>query len=896
MDTFTYEIGNDDSLARQQFETDFQNGNQSRDVDMNMEDEYNNSGYDSRDESFDMAGGYDGYSSGSGEEMEYDNGGRTKYGTERALTAKQMARRDARHGRQPVGVGMRVLEEAAARQRRARAAEDLQKEGVVLLGRSSNWGSKESSRAGTPTSKKEKDKKKKKKKKRKKLLLDKLAEQARIKKANEERAMENPQNKNDPLFGRNAADLPKKKKNKAELGTTKKGRNLAGPQPRAEDVAKMEQKKKEEQEKKRQQIEAARRGENVGPQGVQHVVRNPEDNPDYVKQAEALRQANPALAAAFGVGKPEDSSALRDSEYDDSDEDSNDEEDLVKELDAPKSFLEIQAEELSKKEAEKKAAKNSKGTDITALVFSEPCSVTSSRARTPYNIEDIRKEAEKRALVKLAKQQAAEHFKEYADPETREKAGRKIAKTSACRHCLDKKTGNWKTCTYCPRGDKCGFAHNAAQLREGRLRNTCGHETVVEGEIIKPCSHIKIDEHGHIVNVDGKCCRFVHHVQTETGLRKETSEEFKARVGYGLDEPKRKTVRPTPPAPSAIVNPAKRVAGISYGDMAAARAAKGVSIRRKTPAAAPQLTDKEKDKIDAKLAQRVLGFFKKGKGKSARWYRVVKTTFDEDSKTYHKGSIETEEEVRVVSPLQVVDSVKAVRGKIRKIREWMKVMRWNRATKLWRSIWLEEGKLSREVRSYVKELKAIKQANAAAANLQQGAVLPRNSPPTGGGNKRLNAMRPAPIVTATAPLVIGGKKSAFERSPKKPSADVTEVLKQMAELRKQFAAMSAPKPKVEDTPVPKVAVVDDIADKAFSEVEKEIKRHFKKQAPSVLEWLEELGVAEFDDLEGIEQGDINDSPLKKLVKKKFTQWMDEKFGAEEAQQPGMGYNWKPQGR
>jgi len=893
MNTFTYEIGNDDSLARQQFETDFQNGNQSRGVDMDMNEYEYDSGYGSHNESFDMAGGYDGYSSGSGDDMEYDNGGRTKYGTERALTAKQMARRDARHGRQPVGVGMRVLEEVAAKRRREKSEKDLQKEGVVLLGRSSNWGSKESSRAGTPTSKKDKKKKKKKKEKRKN-LLDRLAEQARIKKANEERAMENPQNQNDPLFGRSAADLPKKKKAKAELGTTKKGRNLAGPQPRAEDVAKMEQKKKEQREKKRQQIEAAQRGENVGPQGVQHVVRNPEDNPDYVKQAEALRQANPVLAAAFGVGKPEDTSALRDSEFDDSDEDSRDEEDLVKELVAAPSLLEIQAEEQAKKETEKKA-KNSKGTDITALVFSESCSVTSSRARTPYNIEEIRKEAEKRALVKLAKQQAAEHFKEYADPQTREKAGRKIAKTSACRHCLDKKTGNWKTCTYCPRGDKCGFAHNAAQLREGRLRNTCGHETVVEGEIIKPCSHIKIDEHGHIVNVDGKCCRFVHHVQTETGLRKETSEEFKARVGYGLDEPRRKTARPTPPAPSAIVNPAKRVAGISYGDMAAARAAKGVSIRRNTPAAPPQLTDKEKDKIDAKLAQRVLGLFKKGKGKSARWYRTVKTTFDEDSKTYHKGSIEIEEEVVVVSPAEVLDTVKAVRGKIRKIGKWMRVMRWNRVTQRWRSIWLEEGKLSREVRSYVKELKAIKQANAAAANLQQGAVLPRNSPPTGGGNKRLDAMRPAPV--KTVPLMIGGQKSAFERSPKKTEqSDVTEVLlKQMGELQKQLSAMSAPKPAFSGDFC--MAKVDDVADKAFSEVEEEIKRHFKKQAPSVLEWLEELGVAELDDLEDIEQEDIDDSPLKKLVKKKFTQWLDEKFGAEEAQlQPGTGYNWKPQGQ
>lgn len=891
-------IGNGDSLAgQQQFETDFPHGNQSRGVDMNMNEyEYYNSGYDSRDESFDMAGGYDGYSSCSGDDMEYDNGGRTKYGTERALTAKQMARRDARHGRQPVGVGMRVLEEAAAKKRRAQAEKDLQKEGVVLLGRSSNWGSKESSRAGTPTSKK--DKKKKKKKEKRKGLLARLEEQARIKKANEERAMENPQNKNDPLFGRTAEDLPKKKKKKAELGGAKKGRNLAGPQPRAEDVARMEQRKKEEQEKKRQQIEAARRGENVGPQGVQLVVRSPEDNPEYVKQAEALRHINPDLAVAFGVGpkKPEDSSTLRDSEYSDEDS-SDDEEDLVKELDAPKSLLEIQAEEQEKKEAEKKAAKNSKGTNITALLFSEP----SSRSRTPYagvDMEELRKEAEKKALVKLAKQQAAEHFKEYADPQTREKAGQKIAKTSACKHCLDKK-GKWKTCVYCPRGDKCGFAHSAQELKEGRLKNTCGHETVVEGEIIKPCSHIKIDEHGNIVNVADKCCRFVHHARTKTGLRKETSEEFEARVGYRLDEPKRKTVRPTPVVPSAIVKPAKRVAGISYGAMAAARAAKGVPIRRNTPAAPPQLTDKEKDKIDAKLAQRVLGHFKKGKGKSARWFRSVKTTFDEDSKTYRKGSIETEEEVQVVSPKEVVDTVKDVRGKIRKIGKWMRVMRWNRVTQRWRSYWLnEEGKLSRGVRSFMTEMKAMKQANA-AANLQQGVVLPRNSPPTG-GNKRLDALRPAPV--KTAPLVIGGQKSAFERSPKKTEItrpDVTEaLLKQMVELQKQVAAISAPQPvkvAVEDAaPVPKVVADDDVANKAFTEVEEEIKKHFKKRAPSVLEWLEELGVAELDDLQDIEQEDIDDSPLKKLVKKKFTQWLDEKFPTEEAQpQSAPGFNWRP---
>jgi len=901
-------IGNGDSLARQQFETDFQNGNQSGGVDMNREYYEYNSGYDSHDgdESFDMAGG--GYSSSDGDDMEYDNGGRTKFGTSKALTAKQMARRDARHGRQPVGVGMRVLEEAAARKRRAQAAEALKKEGVVLLGSSSNWGSKDSSRSGTPTQKKSKKKKEKRKK-----FLDKLAEQAKIKEANEKRAMENPQNLNDPRFGRTAADMPKPKETKvADLRGAKKGRNLSGPQPRAEDVARLEAARAERREKKKRQIEAARRGENVGPQGVQHVVRKPEDNPDYVKQAKALLQVNPDFAAAFGVGSEE---PVEEEDKDGDEDDDDDEDDLVDALDAPKSLLEIQAEETAAKKAAAARKKNSKGQNITALCGFAVGSESSSRSKTPYGSLDmaaIQREAERKALLKLSRQKTAAHFKEFANPDTREKAGKAIRKTSACRHCLDKQ-GNWKPGTYCPRGANCDFAHTAAELIEGRLRNTCGHETVVDGAIIRSCNHIRI-VNAQVVNYQNKCCKFIHHVQTESGLRKETSEEFRQRVGYGLEEPKRRMrhARPPPSAPSAIAKPARIVVGVSYGDMVAARNA-NVTIRPR--AEVPQLSDKDKDKIDAKLAQHVLGIFKKGKGHNARWFQAKYQLFDDKPMKYCKGSIEVDAEVRVIAQTQVVDDVKQTRTYLRMICKWWKAMRWNRVTNLWQRSWLNEvhdakadvskGKLSQGARVHVNELKAMKRANEATADLRQGAVLPRNSPP---GNERLNALRPPPVkVKTVAPLAIGGKKSAFEPSPKKPDVNVSEaLLKQMAELQKQVAAMSATNPtltikdgivkRVKDAaPVPKVAVVDNDAVKAFSEVEVEVKKYFLKQAPGVLDWLEELGVAEFDDLRDIEQEDIDESPLKKLVRKKFALWLDEKFGTEEEtlQSSGAGYNWKP---
>jgi hypothetical protein len=562
----TKNIGNGgNSFGREtNFESDFSGPDHPCVEDMNGYNEYDNNGYsDYSSDGF----GYDDndygpeYASGS----DGDSDGCDHKGRKKAPTRKDLQRQTGWHGSQPVGCGMRQLENIRRRRNSLTEASTLQETMTDLttlgLSRDSPWSTEGNSRSDSPSGKKTVKTVKKKKKSKKRLLkrLGKLAKKEKEEAIQARNAkLEKEKNPNDPLVGR-VGQGPSKKKmaSLGGMGTKRSGVALwKGPgasggtkeqRERARNASVAMSNHAYKKKLKKQLLVRIAQGENLRPQGVVISAKlKKEDTDGFKEQAAVLGEHNPALFRALcGNAQPpvvvptelvlevvkEKSEApspviLQNSdvmiEIDDvssgssgSSEESGteDEESSTEEVDEIIPLEQIMAEEKKKKKKDKFQTINI--TNMCDFTISSNSSSAHASARVSpsgFPVKDIqRREARMKANVlrlqrKFAREQNDKKQSLWnGDVKDQKKAAEAIRGQCACRHKLSKH-GEWLSAHggHCPnqkKGVQCGFSHNAKELRENRMRNICSYELIGCDEDGKTTLECPC---AHIQIVDGK--------------------------------------------------------------------------------------------------------------------------------------------------------------------------------------------------------------------------------------------------------------------------------------------------------------------------------------------------------------------------------------------------------